>query len=522
MLLGPTTVVLALYLMIALAIGWITSRRTRSSSDYLQATAALPLLVVVPAYMAANCGALEVVGLSAMAAQYGAEAFHFFWIGAVPAMLVLALWMMRIYRQAGITTVPQFLEVRYGTRLRLVNAIVTAVIALLLAGVSMYAVGQVVSVVTGMPFRFALVACDVVVVTYVLLGGIRATIYNELLQLLLLLLALAPLAWKSARILGRVSSATLGSKAHAWTALPWLSPGAPLDIFGVVMGLGCVLSFSYWCTDFVMMQRAFSARTQREAQRVPAFAAIGKLIFGFLIVLPGLAASVALPSMDGRYDHALPSMMSHVYGPWMLAVGLTSLCASLMSALAANISAFASLLVADILPSFKWSHLSGSGLREGMRWSRAAILFAGVAGLFLSSLDFFFSDLMELVQLIFSVLGVPFWSVFLYGMMSHTVDETDAVTGFACGAVTSLCLVVAYRLGFARFGSNMACDFYAAALGFSATTALTFASALRRRHAARAGRFALHTAHVKVQDRALLWACAAALILTVALNLMWR
>lgn len=524
MLIGPTAVVLALYISVTLALGWFAGKRESSTRDYLQATSALPLFIVLPAYMAANCGALEVVGLSAMAAHYGASAFHFFWIGAVPAMVVLATCLMRVYRKAGISTVPQFLEVRYGRHLRLINAVLTALIVLLLAGISMYAVGQVVSVITGVSFRVALCTSDVIVVTYVLLGGIRATLYNEVLQFGLLLVSLTPIAVKSLRILRSSPPALFGQHAHVWTALPLMRPHAPLDVFGVVIGLGCILSFSYWCTDFVMMQRAFTARTLKDAQRVPAFAAFGKIVFGFLIVTPGLAAAVALPSLQGRYDQALPSMMARFYSPWMLALGLTALCASLLSALAANVSAFATVLHADILP------LAGSGLRlpgrsqPGARFldGRVAVIFAGVAGLLLSSLNFFFSDLMELIQLIFSVLGVPFWSVFLIGMLSPSVAEADAMLGLACGSIASLLIVLLHHMGWFVFGSNMACDFYAAAVGFAITTGVTLVSSSMKRKKAVALTAIRIRLTLDTSDNTLWWTCGILLLLVIMLDVAWR
>lgn len=522
MLLGPTAIVLALYVSVTLAIGWYARDRAITTRDYLQATSALPMAIVLPAYMAANCGALEVVGMSAMAAHYGAAAFHFFWIGAVPAMIVLATCLMRVYRSAGISTVPQFLQIRFGQRLRFINAVLTALIVLLLAGISMYAVAQVVHVITGVSFRVALVTCDVVVVAYVLLGGIRATLYNEVLQFVLLLVSLTPIAVRGARILAAAPAVRMGHTASVWSSLPWFSPHASLDVFGVVAGLGCILSFSYWCTDFVMMQRAFTARSLKDAQRVPAFAAFGKIVFGFLIVIPGLAAAVVLPTLQGRYDQALPGMMARFYSPWMLALGLTALCSSLMSALAANISAFAAVLLADILPPSVpgLRGEGGSGTHGSFFRGRLAILLAGAAGLLLSSLNFFFSDLMEFIQLIFSVLGVPFWSVFLLGIVSPSINEADALLGLACGSVASLATVLSHHLGIFVFGSNMACDFYAAALGFVTTIVSTVARrALRREYATAGAR--LHLV-LDTSDTTLWWTCGALLLLVVVLNVVWR
>ena len=454
---------LPLYVVVSLLISWLARRHRSSANDYLNATHALPLWIVVPAYIAANCGALEVVGLSAMAAQYGAQAFHFYWIAAVPAMIFLALWMMPVYRRNGISSVPQYLLVRFGPRMRLINACATAITVLLLAGISLYALAQVLNVILGISFHAAVLLCAFVVCAYLLIGGIRAAIYNEFFQLAVLIAGLAPLAIRSAHILAREPDS---SRMHLWTTLPFASNQASLDIVGVVFGLGAILSFSYWCTDFVLMQRAFTARTEREACQVPLWAGFGKLTFSYLIVIPGLAAFSLVPTLHGRYDQALPTLMKHLYSPTMLAIGLTGVVAGLLSNLAANITAFAALFTQDIYRTTLRPNRTDT---HYLNIARIAIISAGVIAIAASQLNFLFSNLMEHIQLIFAVLGAPFWGTFLLGLFSRRMNERGAITGFLAGCAVSFTHLLAVARHWIHYGSTMNSNFHAAIYAFTAT-----------------------------------------------------
>ena len=313
--------------------------------------------------------------------------------------------------------------------------------------------------------------CNGLVTAYVLLGGLRATMYNQVLQFAVLLGGTMPLAVRCLRVPGALSEATLGSHAHAWKGLPLVNPHAPIDVLGVVMGLGCVLSFSYWCTDFVLMQRAFTARTTSAARQVPLLAGFGKLLFPVLVVVPGLAAPAVLHISDGRFDLTVPRLMQSLYGTWMLAIGFTALCAGLMSVFAANISAFAAVCTADLLPVLR----SGRSARSGSATVTPgvlAIVFAAAASLVLSYLNFLFSNIMEQLQLIFSVLGVPFWAVFFGGMISRRPSQRSALFGFGAGSTVALSVIFFGRVGVFRFGSNMAANFYAAFAGFGVSLLL--------------------------------------------------
>lgn len=460
--------ILPLYFLATIGIGWLTRRQSNSANAYLNASRSLPLWIVTAAYLSANCGALEIVGLSAMAAEYGVQAFDFYWIGAIPAMIFLALWMMPVYRRSGVRSVPEYLELRYGLEVRLLNACVVAIVLILLAGVSLYAMAQVLQVIVGLSFGASILISASVVLVYVLLGGVKATIYNEVFQLLVMLAGLMPLALHCSHLLIVPTDAAQLARWHLWTHMPISSRSAPLDVFGVVFGLGFVLSFGYWCTDFVLMQRAFTVRTDAEARQVPLWAGFGKLLFSLIVVVPGLAAYRLLPELghSQRFDQALPSLMKAYYGPAMLGLGLTALLASLMSGLAANVSGFAAVWTGDIYRTrISKARSDGHYLAVG----RIAAIVAIVVSLLTSYIDFLFSTLMEHVQLIFSIFGAPFWAIFLLGMSSRRTTGRGAIAGFLSGTTVALLHLAATSWGLIRYGSVMNANFHVAAYAFSTT-----------------------------------------------------
>ena len=456
--------ILPAYFLISIAIGWLSRRESVTANAYLNASRSLPLWIVTAAYLAANCGALEIVGLSAMAAQYGVQAFNFYWIGAIPAMIFLSLWMMPVYRKSGVRSVPEYLELRYGPGLRLLNACVLAITTLLLAGISLYAMAQVLLVVFGFNFAESILLSAGVVLIYVLLGGVKATIYNEVFQLFVMLAGLVPLAIICLRR-GVVPAGATQPRWHLWIGTPIASRAAPLDMVGVVLGLGFVLSFSYWCTDFVLMQRAFTARTEAAARQVPLWAGFGKLLFSLVVVAPGLMAYRLIPGLGHaqRFDQALPSLMTMMYGPAMLGVGFTALLASLMSGLAANVSAFAAIWTEDIYRSRLVKHRADS---HYLLVGRVAATAAITVSLLTSYIDFLFGSLMEHVQLIFSVFGAPFWAIFLLGMGTRRTNQRGAIAGFLSGTGVALLHLAATSSGLLHYGSVMNANFHVAIYAF--------------------------------------------------------
>jgi SSS family solute:Na+ symporter len=516
---------LPLYLLVTLAIGWMARRQSCSANAYLNASRSLPLWIVTAAYLAANCGALEIVGLSAMAAQYGVQAFDFYWIGAIPAMIFLAIWMMPVYRRSGVRSVPEYLELRYGPGVRLLNAFVVAIVMLLLAGISLYAMAQVLQVIVGLSFTASILSSAGVVLLYVLLGGVKATIYNEVFQLIVMLAGLVPLAIHSSRLFTTPSGAAQVARWHLWTGMPIASRAASLDVVGVVFGLSFVLSFGYWCTDFVLMQRAFTARTDAEARQVPLWAGFGKLLFSLIVVVPGLAAYRLLPGLgrSQRFDQTLPALMTIYYGPAMLGLGITALLASLMSGLAANVSGFAAIWTGDIYRS----RISRDRTdRHYLLVGRIAATVAIAVSLLTSYIDFFFSSLMEHVQLIFSVFGSPFWAIFLLGMSTRRTTGRGAIAGFLSGTAVALLHLIATSLGWLRYGSVMNANFHVAIYAFCTTFAVGWlVSAVKPDTPAQSTTGLVFQWRTGLHDggNRLLWILSAILLAVCALlNWIWR
>jgi SSS family solute:Na+ symporter len=516
---------LGLYLVVTLAIGSWTRRSSTSANSFLYANRSLPLWVVTASFLAANTGALEAVGLSAMAAQYGVQAFHFYWIGAIPAMVFVGVWLMPLYRKSGVLSIPEWLEVRYGPRARLLNACMLLTMFPLLAGIGLYASSLLLQILTGTTFVTGICVAVAVVLTYVLLGGIRATMYTEVLQLAVMVVGLAPLAVLSARQLIALPRGAEGIKAHLWTSLPLAQPGFQLDVVGIAVGLGFVLSFGYWCTDFVMMQRAFAARTNEAARRVPLLAGFGKLFFSMLVVLPGLAVARTLPGLGStlRFDQAIPALMQRSYGPILLAVGFTAITASLTSALSAYVTAFGAVWVNDVYRRYL---APGHSDRHYLVAGRAALVTAALLSVGASFLSFRFGNLMEQVQLIFATFGAPLWAIFLLGFFTTRVGESAALLGFCAGLVTAVLHFIASATGHIVYGSKMTMNFYCAIYSFSAAILVAALAAWLRPNRQRlsASTHSITWKDIRsVSHTPAIWIMAALLLASCALlNYLWR
>ncbi|SEG68982.1 solute:Na+ symporter, SSS family [Bryocella elongata] len=467
---------LCLYLVITLVVGSWTRRYSATANSFLYANRSLPLPVVAASYLAANSGALEAVGLGAMAAQYGVQAFHFYWIGAIPALVVVGLWIMPLYRRSGVLSIPEWLELRYGPRIRLLNACMLLVMLPLLGGIGLYASSLLLQTLTGVRFITGLWVAAGVVLAYVLLGGIRATMYTEVLQLLILVAGFAPLAIVAARRLHSLPTVDEGMKTHLWTSLPLAQPRSAIDVASITLGLGFVLSFGYWCTDFVLMQRAFAARTDSDAQKVPLLAGFGKLLLSMLVVLPGLAAARTIPGLGStlRFDQATPAFMQQSYGPILLALGFTAISASLTSALSSNVTAFGAVFMSDVYRRYVAPARSD---RHYLLVGRTALVVATFTSVLASYLSFHFGNLMEQSQLIFATFAAPFWAVVLFGFLARKVSESAALIGFFTGTSVAIAHYVAFSYGYLPYGSNMTANFYSAIYSFSAAAFTTVLAA---------------------------------------------
>jgi SSS family solute:Na+ symporter len=328
--------ILIIYVAFVVGIGFALRRYLKSSSDFLTSGRSIPAWVTGLAFISANLGALELVGMAASGAKYGIATSHFYWVGAIPAMIFLAVFMMPFYYGSKARSVPEYLKMRFDERVRALNSIAFAVMTVFASGISMNALAKLLNQLLGWNYHVALWICSAVVLVYVLKGGLTSAIYTEVLQFFMIVLGFAPVVYLGLKDVGgwgamnksletvatNPQALDLGTKAYAPDA--WTSAWGPLlggptanpmgvDLFAMVFGLGFVLSFGYWCTNFLVVQRAMAAKNMGAARRTPLIAAVPKMLFPMLVIVPGMIA-VALTSMpDKNYRIPPPILAEEVY-----------------------------------------------------------------------------------------------------------------------------------------------------------------------------------------------------------------
>jgi SSS family solute:Na+ symporter len=510
-----------LYLALIFVISGIARRRGKdTANDFLNASRSMPTWAASLSFLAYNCGSIEVIGISAMAAQYGIQAFHFYWIGGIPGMVFMGIVVVPIYMRAGARSLPEFLEIRYGPRLRLLNAGLSLFAMAAMAGGAIFAIAHVLHAILGAQVLTGSVIAAAVVLVYVLLGGIRATIHTSVFQLVVMVAGLLPLFLETFPFRAG-SFAVRTERWHLWRDLPAFSPHSTLDRIGIIFGLGVVISFSYWCTDFVIVQRALTAQTVESARKVPIIAGFGKLLIAFLIVLPGTAYPLySSPTGTRDFNEAIPRLMATVYGPTLLGLGVAALLASLMAGVAGNVSGFSAAWTEEIYrtrlrPGRTEQHYIAVG-----RWAVVVcFLMAEVAAWIAAQ----FKDLMEFLQMMVSLFYAPLFVIVLCAFLRRRPTEGRACTAILAGVAVSAALQGFARLGFIPFGSQMTANFYIASLAFAAT-ALTCIPGRANRPAARA-EAAASTQSVQLASLRPSWSLAvlSGLLLLACLvaNIVW-
>ena len=470
-----TFVVVAAYLAAAIAIGYIVGRHADTAAKFLHARGSLPTAISALAFFAANCGALEIVGIVATSAKYGALALDFYWIGAIPAMVALSLLMMPVYLRSGAMTVPDFFRLRYNDATHLLACVLLSVMMVLISGISLYAISMVLHLFFGWSFSAVAAVAASVVLSYAFTGGLKATIYNEIFQLALTIAGIAPMAfaiYRSFHGVHGILAQMPPAKAHLWIALPLMQPRtATMDVFGAVVGLGFVLSFGYWCTDFVLIQRALTAKTFEGAIRTPLLAAIPKLVFPWLVVFPGIAAVTFLTkSPHPRFDDALPILMRHYYGWALTGLGVSAILASLMSGLAGNVTAFSTLWTHDLYRTHMRPRQSDA---HYLRMGRSFTALAACLSIATAYIVLLFNNLMDYLLLVFSVFNTPLFAVFLLGVFTVWATPAAGFWGLACGVIAACAHSFAVRCGVIVYGSQLLGDFYGAIYSCGVAAAVT-------------------------------------------------
>jgi SSS family solute:Na+ symporter len=473
---GFHTTLALVYLASLLTVGILSGRKKRDSNQFLNATGALPLWVCILACIASNCGSLDVIAMMALGAQYGALAFHFYWIGAIPALVVLTFWLLPAYARGRYLTVLDFIAHSYGQETRSLVALCMAAMMLLLAGVCLCAVAQVMMTFVGLTFLQGVLITAPVVLFYTWAGGFRATVYTELLHFAVVLAAIVPLFFLVVHDFGGfvpMLARIPPSRIHAWQTLRFIAPAATMDRFGLIVGLGLVLSFGFWSTDFVQMQRALAVRRPQDVPYVPLSMGAAKLIFALLVVLPGVVAPLVLRGEAAtNWNATLPSMILHYYGPTWVVIGVMGLAASLVSTFANNVAGFSSAWVQGIYQPWIRPRASEAHYVWMSRATNAAAVLMSIGAAYVA---LSYQSLMEYIQMILSIFNAPLFALVALAALAPRRVARGGVGGLAAGVVSAGLHQSLVFVGMLRYGSQMSANFYAAILSFTVTCAGTLA-----------------------------------------------
>ena len=459
--------IMIIYFLFVLGIGWFLRKYMKNANAFLEAGRSMPAWVAGLAFISTNLGALEVMGMTGSGMKYGMLTTHFYWIGAIPAMIFLALFMMPFYYGSKARSVPEFLKLRYDEKTRGLNAILFALMTILASGISMYALALLMENVLGWNFNLSLWISALIVLGYTYLGGLSSAIYNEVLQFFIIVIGLLPIVFLSLKDVGGwfglkeklepIAAASNFAPDTYTTTWKYAGEAAsnPLGVewFGILFGLGFVLSFGYWCTNFLIVQRAFAAESKAAARKVPLIGAIPKMFIPFLIIVPGII-SIALfnghsadfradfPMLGARpnYDYTIIMLLKHYLPAGVLGLGITALLASFMSGMAGNVSAFNTVWTYDIYQSYIRPQ-TGNEDEDGKHYLKVGRI-ATVFGILLSIASAYiaskFGNIMDFLQTIFSMINAPLFAVIFLGMFWKRTTGHAAFTGLLAGFLMAL------------------------------------------------------------------------------------
>lgn len=469
--------ILALYFVTVLGVGFAARRAIRTSVDFFLSGRSLPAWVTGLAFVSANLGALEVIGMAANGAQYGIMTVHYYWIGAVPAMVFLGIVMMPFYYGSKVRSVPEYLRLRFNRPTHLLNAISFAVAQVLVAGVNLYALALIMQALLGWPLWFAIIIGAVIVLAYITVGGLSGAIYNEVLQFFVIIAGLVPITVIGLVKVGGVSGlmdavrdSKLGEAGlHAWEGTGSTDNPLGAHWLGIVFGLGFVLSFGYWTTNFAEVQRALSARNMSAARRTPIIAAYPKLLIPAVTVIPGLIALVTVKGLgadegDLVYNNAIPLLMRDLLPNGVLGIAVTGLVASFMAGMAANVSGFNTVFTYDIWQAyFRRDKPDEYYVKVG----RIATVGAVVIGIGTAFIAAGFSNIMNYIQALFSVFNAPLFGTFIIGMFWRRMMPLAGFWSLLSGTVVSTATYLLYKGGVISFNSDLEESFWGAGLAFA-------------------------------------------------------
>ena len=450
--------ILIIYFAFVIGIGIVLRRYIRNSEDFFLSGRSIPTWIAGLAFLSANLGAQEVIGMAASGAKYGMMTSHFYWVGAIPAMVFVGIFMMPFYYGSKARSVPEYLRLRFDEKTRGLNAITFAGMTIFSSGISMYALAKLLELILGWDFNLSVLVSAAIVLVYIFMGGLTSAIYNEVLQFFLIVLGFLPLVLLGLKDVGGWSGLTeklvpvatnAGYAPGAWSD-SWQHLGSaaqnPMGVewFGMLMGLGFVLSFGYWCTDFLVVQRAMAAESMSAARRTPLLAAIPKMLFPLLVIVPGMIV-VALQQDGGpnllvqadgtvNYNMAMPALLAHYLPTGLLGLGLTALMASFMSGMAGNVTAFNTVWTYDIYQSYI---KPGQSDKHYLRMGHFATVFGILASVAAAYAATKFNNIMDMLQLVFAFVNAPLFATFLLGMFWRRATGHGAFLGLSIGTLSA-------------------------------------------------------------------------------------
>ncbi len=465
-------VIIVFYFALVLAIGLYLKGQANTGEDFFMAGREMTAWVAGLAFLSANLGSLELMGWAGNSYKYGILAAHWYWIGAIPAMLFLALVMMPFYHICKTHSVPGYLKLRYGPGAQAISSISFAFMTVLMSGINMYAMAVVMKVVLGWNLDFSILVSSITVAIYVALGGLRSAIFNEVLQFFLiwagaLLIPILGLieagGWSGmkAKILQNLTEQHVpnpGSYTHLWSTLGNFGDN-PMGInwAGIVFGLGAVIAMGYWTTDFLVVQRVLSAKNLRSAKLAPIIGAAFKMCVPFIVILPGLLGLALLRDPNGSllrlvpadlawskagqaqglhgYDEVLPLMLARYCGPGLLGLGITALIAGFMSGMAGNVSAFTTVWTYDIYATLINKNASDKTKVRMGRW--VTVVGVGIS-IGTAYLVMHAQSIMDYVQALFSFFIAPLFGTVILGMLWKRATPAGGWSGLLAGTLSSV------------------------------------------------------------------------------------
>ncbi len=474
-------VILGIYFVVVLGIGFVARLAIKTDLDFFLSGRSLPAWITGLAFIAANLGALEILGQAANGAQYGVPAVHYYWLGAVPAMVFLGLVMMPFYYGAKVRSVPEYLRLRFNEATHAFNAATFALATVLISGVNLFALALIINLMLGLSIIVAILVAAAMVLVYITLGGLTSAIYNEVLQFFVIVAALLPLTLVALHSVGGIHGLETKVKdfkplgdagLHAWRGLGIHHVTNPLksDWVGLIFGLGFVLSFGYWTTNFAEVQRALSARNMSASRRTPLIGAYPKIFLPAIIILPGLIAVLTVhglgvgTSLGAQYNTAIPHLIGNYLPEGMLGIAITGLVAAFMAGVAANVTAFNTVVTYDLIqPYFAKDRDSAFYLRSGRLVTIGGILVSVITALIAKG----YSNIMNYIQTLFSIFNAPLFATFIIAMFWRRATAWGGFCSLVAGTAAAYATnrLNAYHTIF-NFGSPLSASFWQAILAF--------------------------------------------------------